>query len=110
MSDFLLNTDYNNQKILANGFVTLNIGSPNFGDTFTLAHNLGYIPAARVWYEPKPGQWMPLSVRQYTQGTPFDYYEITGQFYLTTTDLVVNIRNAGIASTVRVWLRVYLDD
>ncbi len=107
---FLFNTDLNNQKVFYDETVTLNIGSPTFSASFTVDHNLGYLPAARVWYEPIAGKWYPLSTRQYNDGADFTFLGPIGEFFITTSQLTVNIRNTGSDPTVQVRIRIYLDD
>lgn len=110
MDNFLINTDYNNQKILLNTSQTLNVGSPSFVGTYNYNHQLGYIPVVRVWYEPLPGQWYPLTTRQMQNASPLSYLELTGTFWVDTTSLEVEIRNFGVAATCNIWVRVYFDD
>lgn len=108
--DFLLNTDLNNQKILLNTQQTLDVGSPGYEGTYSYDHNLGYIPSARVWYEPVSGRWYPITIRQYNDSVSFGFLELLGDYSITTTSITVRVRNLGVGSSCNVWVRLYLDD
>lgn len=106
--DFVFNSDFNYQKVLANEITSLSV--PISGATYTYSHGLGYIPSARVWVEGKTGKWFPASNVQlqdhFTSGADF-----TATYYLTTTQLIVNLYNSsGSTATVNFVARVYLDD
>ena len=107
-------SNFNYQKIAFEGSATQSIpnNSPNF-ETITIDHNLGYIPSAKVWYDPALGRRMPLSLQQYQDdGFAVNYTNLTtGRAYLTTTQLVIQFTNAsGSSKNVTYWYRIYYDD
>ena len=119
-SKMLLSTRYNMLKIYANGSTTVSVGASTYdGTTFRYipdsyllyTHSLGYIPRARVWYEPVSGQLWPISPNQYDNtdggsGTPLS---VTGMFYLTTTGLYISITSPS-ATSMNFRFRIYLDE
>lgn len=110
-SDFLLSTDQNIQKEYINQMYTVSVpGTFSYVDT-VIAHDLGYVPAARVWYEPIAGRWYPLTLTQLQDGTSGDFLNFTGTFSLSTTAITVSLANfSGSTADVNIWVRVYLDD
>ena len=110
-STFLINTDDNIQKEYINLPITISLpSSATYVDTL-VTHGLSYIPSARVWYEPSPGKWYPLSLVQMQDGVLLDAIQISGSYSLSTSDLIISLVNlSGSAKDVNVWARVYLDD
>ena len=109
MDDFLINTDYNNQKIMLNTSYAVDTSSGT--GLYVFSHDLGYIPVVRVWYEPTAGQWRPLSTRQMPNSSPFSYLALTGTYSITTSTLEVEIRDSdNITPSCNIWVRVYYDD
>lgn len=99
-------------KVAFNDFKTVSV--PVGRTTILLfAHNLGYIPRARVFYEPVSGQVWPLPRDQFDSlgggtGTTLDIY---GTFYFTTTGLYLYIANGAIgAKNIKFYYRIYLDE
>lgn len=111
-ANFLLNTDLNNRKIILNTRETLDIGSPNYEDTFSYDHNLGRILATKVWYEPVAGRWYPLGIRLYDDSSAGGYLDVVGSYSLTLNTLTVTLRNVDISSprTCDIIVRLYLDE
>jgi hypothetical protein len=115
--NYLFNTDYNYQKVYLDGSTTVSVpdsgGPPPVPTTYTVVHGLGYIPTARVFYEPVSGQIWPASKWQYPNtgggsGAPLD---TTVSCYLTTTSLVFSIINtSGSTKNVPVYWRIYVDE
>jgi hypothetical protein len=112
----------NTMKEALNDSITLSIGDTFNDDTFSydvvtkllVSHNLGYIPRARVWYEPISGQLWPMTGLEQFQnfgggvGTELD---IVGTPHLTTTGLYVNVKNdSGSAMSVTFHYRIYYDE
>lgn len=111
MSNFLINSDFNNQKILIDEVIV----AAAWEDTLVIDHGLGYIPVAKVWYEAVPGQWFPSSTRQYTDGFSGGgsgvYVEKQCVFMLSTTQCIVEVRDLGSSGLpTNVHVRIYLDD
>ena len=107
---FLLNTDQNIQKQFINTQVAVSVpGSYSYVD-HEITHNFGYIPSARVWYEPIDGQWYPLALTQLQQGTS-DSLKFVGTFTLSTTKLTVSLVNfSGTTKSINILARIYYDD
>lgn len=108
MDSFLINTDYNNQKIMLNAqeYVDFSVSY-----TWSYNHGLGYIPVVRVWYEPEPGRWRPISTRQMQNASPFSYLALTGTFSVDTSVLEVELRDSdGFSAGCNIWVRVYYDN
>jgi hypothetical protein len=76
-------------------------GPPITYDPTVITHNLGYVPTARVFYEPTPGEVWPLNDKINT---------IFGRYYLTSTTLVVEMANLGAPAAVKIYYRIYLDE
>lgn len=112
MDDFLINTDYNNQKILFESMQTLTMTIGNPVAFFNYTHGLGYVPVVRVWYEPEPGKWRPISTRQMQNYSPFEYISLVGTFSVDTETLQVEVRYLDMTFPIscRILVRVYLDD
>jgi hypothetical protein len=113
----LLSTRFNILKIYDNGSTVVNVASivPPFDppvDYLLTTHNLGYVPRARVWYEPVAGQIWPMSDKQYdnSDGGPGTSLTTLGSFYLTTTGLYVRIRFNNTGGNFTFYWRVYLDE
>lgn len=108
-SDFILNTDNNIQKAYINVQETYTVpGSYSYND-YTIDHNLGYIPSARVWYKPVAGRWYPLALNQMSEDTS-DFLEYTGAFSLSTTQLTISLVNlSGSDADIDIQARIYID-
>lgn len=111
MSNFLINSDFNNQKILIDEVIVAAAG----GDTLAINHDLGYIPVAKVWYEAVPGQWFPSSTRQYMDGFSGGgsgvFVAKQCVFMLSTTQCIIEVRDLGSSGLpTNVHVRIYLDD
>lgn len=106
-------TAFNYQKIASEGTGSVSVPNDpiNFTDV-TIAHNLGYIPSVRVWYDPQIGQRFPVSEEQYVDDISLasQVNSTVARAYLTTTSLILQFRNAsGSSKTVNYWYRVYYD-
>lgn len=110
MTDFIFSTDYNYQKTAINKQDTVDIAGSSTG-TLTISHDLGYIPSARVWYDPNDdGTWYPLANVQLAD-TFTNTLNTTGSYYLTTSDIVVSLSNSTVSAvSIPVIVRVYYDD
>lgn len=106
----ILSTRYNFLKIYLNGQVSIAISATTPTDYLVATHSLGYIPRARVWYEPVAGQVWPMASEQYaaTTGGTGTTLPIIGDFYLTSSGLYVHIQLA-TAATILVYYRIYAD-
>lgn len=105
--------NFNYQKVAINTSATVSVtnNTPNF-DSFTIDHNLGYIPSCRVWYDPALGRRFPISLEQYTDDISFnsEVNQVDVKAYLTTTQLVIQLINAsGSTKYVTYWARIYYD-
>lgn len=108
MSNFILNTDVNYQKIV--GDYSSTIATSDASATYTVTHNLGYIPSARAWYQPIADRWYVLTNNQLSNGFS-DFLNSAGYLELTTTTATINLTNySGGAISVPVKLRLYLDE
>lgn len=94
------------------------VGSGNFAlaalsnTTITIPHNLGYVPTARVWYEPyfnsaPSNQIWPLAGYQYGDLASNTLNHV-GYAYLDSTNLYIVI-NSSTAVTIPVYWRIYYD-
>lgn len=114
--NYLFNTDYNYQKIYLDGSTTVSVpnsgGPPPVPTTHTVVHGLGYIPTARVYFEPVSGQLWPVTKWQYDAGTGSgSTLFVTASCYLTTTSLVFSIINtSGSTQSVPLHWRIYVDE
>lgn len=107
-NNFIFNSDWNYQKIYANTAATVSV--PTSGTTYNYAHGLGKITSARVWIEGKSGKWFPAAniplQDHFTNGVD---YQAT--YYLTTSQLVVNMYNTTASTAnVNIQIRIYVDD
>lgn len=118
-SKTIFSTRYNFLKIYVNDSTTLSIAdtfngvSYNTATYLLYAHNLGYIPRARVFYEPVSGQLWPMTAAQYakTNGGTGTQINIFGSYHLTTTGLYVDVKNiTGSTQAVSFYYRIYLDE
>lgn len=106
---FILSTDHNIQKVYIDntGVATVPIsGFPPdiYSTVMTISHGLGYIPNVRMWYEPVAGQIWPLT----PAGSDL---LIFGRYYVTTTDVVVELANlSAVQASVPLHWRIYLDE
>lgn len=111
MTNLLLDTDSNIQKQVLNSQDTVTVPGTFTYTDFTYTHDLGYIPSARVWYEAEANKWYPLTLLQLQESTGGDALDIVGDFYLTTTTLVVRLVNlSGGDIDVDIIVRIYADD
>lgn len=111
----LLSTRFNILKIYENGSDTVSVATitPPIDppiDYLLSTHGLGYIPRARVWYEPVAGQIWPMSPLQFNNadGGPGTALTTLGVYYLTSSGLYVRIRTSPGANINFYW-RIYLD-
>lgn len=108
---FLLSTDFNLQKEYINTPFSMAVPGDFSYHTQEVPHNLGYIPSARVWYEPRAGEWYPLTLMQLSDSSSGSFVPSAGYYTLSTTSLYVSIANfTGSSSSVNVIARVYLDN
>lgn len=118
----IFSTRYNFLKIFVNDNTTILVADSfnpiTFEDdvaTYLLyAHNLGYIPRARVSYEPVNGQLWPMTgTEQFSNsnGGSGTELEVFGTYHLTTTGLYVDMLNvSGSAKNIPFYYRIYLDE
>lgn len=114
----IFSTRFNFLKIFTEGNGTFSVAPGVFFPTdppveiLLATHNLGYVPRGRVWYEPIAGQLWPLSPQQYSNsdGGPGTTLTVTGDFYLTSTQLYVRMANPGIAKNITFYWRIYADE
>ena len=108
-------TDYNYQKIALNGTQNVSL-TFNIEKITTIPHNLGYVPTARVWYEPTinypyiaSNQIYPLTGFQYlnTDGT-IGLYTV-GRAYLDATNLYVALIDVSGNKVIPIYYRIYYD-
>lgn len=112
----------NTMKVYLNDSATLSIDDTFDTNTFgydvvtklLVSHNLGYIPRARVWYEPITGQLWPMTgLEQFLAlgggtGTELD---VVGGYHLTTSGLYVDVKNdSGSTKSVKFYYRIYYDE
>lgn len=111
MTDFKISTDFNYQKTAINEQDTVFVPAASNASA-TYDHNLGYIPSARVWFDPNAnGIWYPLTYQQFSDSVTGDVFETGGSYYLTTTQLVVNLFDSfGGGKDIPIAVRVYYDD
>lgn len=99
-------------KIYENSSNTFSV--PNGASSVLLTtHSLGYIPRAKVWFEPIAGQLWPLVRYQYSNsdGGPGTTLQITGSLRITSSAIYAEISNAtGSTADVPIYWRVYLDE
>lgn len=109
MTDFKMSTDFNYQKTALNQQDTITISAASSASK-SFTHDLGYIPSARVWYDPNSdGTWYPLANVQLLEG--FTGLDTNGYYYLTTSAVVVTLFDAtGSTNNCPVIVRVYYDD
>lgn len=115
-SNVIFSTRYNFLKIYLNDTVDVAIASitPPFDSPISYlltTHSLGYVPRAKVWYEPVSGQVWPMSDKQYSSagGGSGTSLGTIGDYYLTSSGLYVRITNSS-ASTVTFYYRIYADE
>lgn len=112
-SGTLFSSSFNYQKIFDNDSSTVNVPGLSGTAQETISHNLGYIPTARVFYEPEPGNLWPLNGQQYLNsgGGPDETVNVTAEAYVTTTQLVIDFENVGSSSqNVTYYWRIYYDE
>lgn len=110
-SDFLLTTDQNIQKQYINYAQGISVSGSGLSEETKIAHNLGYIPSARVWFAANGGssQWYPASNVQLADN--FAFLPFGCVFLLSSTDITLQISNStGSTATCNVIVRIYLDD
>lgn len=113
-NNVIFSTRYNFLKIYANdsGLIAIPSTSSTAPNSVLIAtHNLGYIPRARVWYEPIPGEVWPMNRGQYSNndGGPGTTLTTLGNYYLTTTGLYARIYSSP-GGTFKFYWRIYLDE
>lgn len=91
---FILNTDNNYRKLYKKG-----IAMP--GETTVIAHNFGYIPQCRFWFEYGGAN----------AGLIWDYYRINGRNgqSITNDNVVITLPTGGIYQDSKVHYRIYYD-
>lgn len=103
------------RKIATEG--SQNVSVPFAVDTTTtIPHNLGYVPTAKVWYEPyinsspvASNQVWPLSGYQYTDFST-KILNTIGYAYLDSTNLyVVLFDGSGSTVSIPLYWRIYYD-
>lgn len=108
VSNFLINSEYNNQKIFINNIITFTSLYP-FTD-LEYAHGLGFKPVVRVWIESSQGEWYPLASVQVFDGISFDMIEFIGFVGVDNDNIYIRIQNeSGSSATKRIFIRAYLD-
>lgn len=108
----LFSTKYSLPKIYLDDEITISVPNGS-SDQPIVTHDLGFVPNARIWYEPVSGELWPLSPIQYSNfdGGPGTILYVTGRAYVTTTELRVELNNgSGSASDVKFHYRVYADE
>lgn len=108
-------SDFNYLKIALSGSTTNAI--PTFAGSetdITIDHNLGYIPAVKVWFDPDMNRRFIAgnSLYQDVDGDSTDWTNgvVTGYIYLTTTQLVIGYANlSGSSKDVTTYYRIYYD-
>lgn len=112
---------FNYQKIATQGTADVSISA--FGTTtFTIPHELGYVPTARVWFEPvasngstdaPTGEVWPLTSYEYgdiLNPVVTFFLETGGYAYLDTVNLYIVLSdNSGSATSIPVYYRIYYD-
>ena len=110
-TNYLLNTDQNIQKQYINIVQSFIIPSDFIYHTFTVDHNLGYIPSVRAWYSPVSGRWYPLAMTQLADGTGNDFLQCTGTYALSKQSALIELINfTDSPISVPILVRIYLDD
>ncbi len=81
-------------------------------DYILATHGLGYVPRARVWYEPVAGEIWPMTDKQFSNsdGGPGTTLSLLGSYYLTSSGLYVRIRYNSTAGSKRFYWRIYADE
>lgn len=107
-------SDFNYQKIAFSGSRTDTI--PTFAGVETeiaIDHNLGYIPAAKAWFDPDMNRRFIAGNMLYqdVDGDSTDWTNgVTGYIYLTTTQLIIGYANLSASSKdVTTYYRIYYD-
>lgn len=107
---FLLNLDRNYQKIYLTTPTAYQTIASGGSASYTIDHNLGYVPTALAYAERQNGKIQELSY-QMSLITGSYLGNLQAYAYLTTTQLVVNVaNNNGSDMTIRIHPRIYLDD
>lgn len=109
----LFSSTYNYQKIATEGSQIASV--PFTSDTtFTIPHNLGYVPTAKVWYEPyfngvASEEIWPLSGFQHGDLIN-DLLNTIGYTYLDETNLyIVLYDTSGSTVNIPIYWRIYYD-
>lgn len=111
-SDFLLTTDQNIQKEYIDYSQGISVSGGGLPEDTVIAHNLGYIPSARVWFAANGGstQWYPASNIQLREGF-VDSLSFGCTFLLSDNNITLQISNyTGFTAICNVIARIYLDD
>lgn len=106
---FQFDSRANYQKIYEQGTTTYSPGT--FGSTgvVTITHSLGYIPNAKVFFEPISGEVWPLVAGGASNPFTYSFTQDEGymQIYSNRVDVtVLRFSNA----TRNIWYRIYLDE
>lgn len=109
----LFASSYNYQKIAIDGNQSVSV--PFTTDTtITIPHDLGYVPTAKVWYEPyfdnaPSGEIWPLSGFQHGD-LIIDSLNTIGHAYLDETNLyVVLYDTSGSTVSIPLYWRIYYE-
>lgn len=109
---FKLTTRYNIQKKYVDFTTTVNVSGATLTEYTLYTHGLGYIPTARVFYEPVSGQLWPVTREQYATsgGGSGTQLNVTGDIVITSTQIIARLVNAGAAADVTFTGRIYVDE
>lgn len=108
----LYSTRFNTLKIIAQDTTSVTIAGSATSTIPLHTHGLGYVPRARVWYQPVSGQIWPLSPNQFLKlgGGTGTVLNVIGHSILTASTLSVRLTNqTGTSKTVTVYWRIYID-
>lgn len=111
-TNVIFSTRYNFFKIFINDSGSIVVPATIFSSPTTIllaTHPLGYIPRARVWYEPYPGQVWPMNHYQYQDDTLGKTLTTTGDYILTDSTLSVRIFTSP-GGTFKFYWRIYADE
>jgi len=101
----------NYQKVLQQNVVSLSSPGAGMVGTYTVNHNLGYVPNYKIFFESLPGQVWP-SISGGAQDIWFydtaHQYECYGVINSTTLTISYSC-GASAAANFRVWYRIYYD-
>lgn len=115
MAELAFDTTVNYQKIYLEGSAPFTVADPDKSSTTVIAHNLGYIPNARVWFTNASGKVCPAAgaiIDALIAGTTTDFAVYKCWYRLSTTTLsIVLDRGTTITTTATgtLYYRIYLD-